>query len=51
MKLSTMNVLRKCCDCAQYRYEVYCDSIDGSYFCQQCHDERVREGEGVNHGE
>jgi hypothetical protein len=47
MRLSTMNVLRQCFDCAQYRYEVYCDPID---FCEQCHDERVREGEGVNHG-
>jgi hypothetical protein len=51
MRLSTMNVLRKCYDCAQYRYEVYCDPIDGSYFCEQCHDERVREGEGVNSNE
>ena len=44
-----MNVLRKCYDCAQYRYEVYCDPIDGAYFCEQCHDKQVREGEGVNH--
>lgn len=51
MRLSTMNVLRQCFDCAQYSYEVYCDPIDGAYFCQRCHDERVKEGEGVSSDE
>jgi hypothetical protein len=46
MRLSTMNVLRQCFDCAQYRYEVYCDTIDGSYFCDYCHEQRMKDCEG-----
>ena len=46
MRLSTMNVLRRCFDCAQYSYEVYCDPIDGAYFCVYCHEQRMKDCEG-----
>jgi len=46
MRQSAMDVLRKCYDCAQYSYEVYCDPIDGSYFCDYCHEQRMKDCEG-----
>ena len=46
MKLSTMNVLRQCFDCAQYSYEVYCDPIDGAYFCDYCQKQRMKDEQG-----